>query len=253
MRSLCTKLLVVAVACALVGCAERGDSIQARLERADRLLAQGKIAPARLLIEEAIRMRPSRSDTYRTVAAIYARHERTREAARTIERLLELARAGKLDEAISREELAHLHSALGELYQKLRALSQAESAYRTALSVAPRSALLMNNLAYFYADEGLKLTEALRLARMAVTLAPADGNVVDTLGWVQYKLGRYRCAARTLAEAVRLKPDEPVLRYHLGAAYARLGRRFEAYVELKKALLLNPGMREAANLLRRLR
>jgi len=249
----CAKLLLTIAICSLAGCAERGDSVQARLERADRLLGQGKSAQARLLVDEAIDMNRSRSETYRLAAAVYARHERRRDAARVIERLLKLARARKLDRDISREELAHLHSALGTLYQEEHLLSEAEAEYRAALSLSPDSALLLNNLAYFYADEGMKLNEALQLARRAAALAPSDGNVLDTLGWAQYKLGRYREAARTLAEAVRLKPDDPTLRYHLGAAHAKLGHKFEAYVELKKALLLDADMRQAAKLLRTVR
>ena len=47
-------------------------------------------------------------------------------------------------------------------------------------------------------------------------------------------------------------PDDATLRYHLGAAYARLGRRVEARIELGKALVLDRNMREAARLLRTL-
>ncbi|MCX8053752.1 MAG: tetratricopeptide repeat protein, partial [Armatimonadetes bacterium] len=130
---------------------------------------------------------------------------------------------------------------------------QAERAYRAALTTAPNSAALMNNLAYFYAEEGIKLDEALLLAERAVRLLPNDANIVDTLGWAQYKKKRYSDAARTLERAVRLKPDDPTLRYHLGATYFKLGKLWNSRIELEKALLLDREMLEAKKLLRVIR
>ncbi len=252
MRPLSAALVIAAAIGLLAGCAGQDRPIRARLERADELLGRDKMTRARSEIEAAIRLEPSRSDTYRDAIGLYVQHERRREAASLLERFVELGQARKLDEELSREDLAHLHSMLGEVCQKERLLVRAEDAYRTALALAPDSAPLANNLAYFYAEEGIKLDEGLRLARKAVALAPTDGNVVDTLGWVEYGLGRYEAAAHTLARAVRLMPDQAALRYHLGAAYARLGREFDARVELKKALILDSKTHEAARLLRTL-
>jgi Tfp pilus assembly protein PilF len=253
MRPLRAALVAAVVICLVLGgCSREDRPIEARLDRADDLLGHHRAVQAGLQVEAAIRLKPSRSDTYRTAMALYIKHERRPEAASVIERFLELARAERLDEKLSREELAHLHSVLAEVYQEGHLLLQAEDAYRAALALSPNSAQLLNRLAYFYADEGIKLDEGLRLARRSVGLAPEDGAIVDTLGWAEYKLGRHDAAARTLARAIRLMPDDATLRYHLGAAYARLGRKIEAWIELKKALVLDRNMREAAKLLKTL-
>jgi len=252
MRPLPAALFAAVVIFLLAGCSSHDRPIEARLDRAERLLSHRRAAQARAEIEATIREKPSRSDTYRTAIGLYLKHERRPEAASVIERFVDLARAKKLDEKLSREDLARLHTVLGEIYQKNHLLLQAEDAYRAALALSPDSAQLLNALAYFYAEEGVKLDEGLDLARRAVALAPNDGMIVDTLGWAEYKLGRYDAAVETLRRAVRLMPDDATLRCHLGAAYARLGRSAEARIELGKALLLDRNTREAARLIKTL-
>lgn len=110
----------------------------------------------------------------------------------------------------------------------------------------------MNNLGYFLADENRNLQEALKLTQKAAKLRPDDGTVLDSLGWAQFRLKRYDEAQKTLLRAVALLPDSAEVRYHLGAAYSALGRKAEARVELRKSLVLDNNMTEAAILLKTL-
>ena len=86
----------------------------------------------------------------------------------------------------------------------------------------------------------------------AVQLQPRQPAYVDSLGWVEYQLGRHRDAAFHLEQAVRLHlPAESAeMYYHLGAAYARLGKKSDARWALQRSLELDPSFVEATNELR---
>lgn len=244
---------VTILACVfLASCSSRDDTAKAHLARAENLLRASMVREARREIDSLIHRLPTSYSVRSTATSLYLKYELWSDAARQIEQILDLSAKGKLDKKLSREELAHWRLTLGLAWQNAREVERAERAFESALRAAPQSAQLMNALAYFYAEEGIKLNKALALARRAVKLAPSNGAIVDTLGWVEYKLGRYKSAARTLVKAVRLMPDDATLRYHLAAAYSKLGLIEEARIELNKALLLDPNHRESRTLLRSL-
>ncbi|MDH7600893.1 MAG: tetratricopeptide repeat protein [Armatimonadota bacterium] len=242
--------VVAAAFSMLVGCSGFDREVSARLHKVDFLLSRSRVAEARREVQSLISRCPDRYDIRASIVSVYFRHRQWSDAAAQIEEILSLGLAGKLDRALHRDELASWYMSLGFALQNAREIERAEQAYKKALALLPENAHVMNTLAYFYAEEGLKLRDALNLARRAAARAPDNGAIIDTLGWVEYKLGRYRSAARTLARAVKLMPDDATLRYHLGAAYLQLGRVQEARIELSKALLLEPGHREADFLLR---
>jgi len=246
--------LVAAIALLVLaaGCGEKNPA-DLHLRRAAEFLAAHRPKAAATEIRAAIRIAPSRADVYREAVALYSSASRPREAGRIAQLELDARRFGKLDAKLSREEVASLYSVVGYGLQKARDLTGAERAYKDALAQAPSSPQLLNALGYFYADEGIKLDQALRLTRQAVHLAPQDGNILDSLGWAQYKLGDFAAAVRTLARAVEMSPDEAEIRYHLGAAYAKRGHITDARIELRKALLLDSGLSKAVRLLRSLK
>jgi Flp pilus assembly protein TadD len=73
-----------------------------------------------------------------------------------------------------------------------------------------------------------------------VKARPDDGFIVDSLGWVHYRLGDYELAVDQLERAVELQPGDPVINDHLGDAYWRVGREREATFQWRRALTLEP-------------
>ncbi|MTH99435.1 tetratricopeptide repeat protein [Roseibium sp. RKSG952] len=124
--------------------------------------------------------------------------------------------------------------------ERLGKWEQAESDFRTALELEPDQPLVLNYLGYSLVDQGLKLDEALEMIETAVDLRPNDGYIVDSLGWVYYRLGRYEEAVRELERAVELRPSDPVINDHLGDAYWKVGRRNEARFQWNHARDLDP-------------
>ncbi|MEN6303030.1 MAG: tetratricopeptide repeat protein [Armatimonadia bacterium] len=108
-------------------------------------------------------------------------------------------------------------------------------------------ALMLNNIGYVRAVADLDVPQGRSLVDAAVNMEPQQAAYVDSMGWVEYKLGNFSAAAFYLERAVRLHlPAESAeMYYHLGAAYARLGRKPTARLVLGRALALDPSYEEA--------
>ncbi len=115
-------------------------------------------------------------------------------------------------------------------------------------------ALHLNNVGYAYAEADLQLPHALGLTRQAVSFDPLNPIIVDSLGWVYYKLNDLENASFYLERAVRQSLHQPnaELNYHLAMVYIGLGQRTEAARELERALQIRPGYPAAQRELRRL-
>jgi Flp pilus assembly protein TadD len=87
----------------------------------------------------------------------------------------------------------------------------------------------------------------------AVELRPNDGHIVDSLGWVLFRLGDYRAAVRWLERAVELEPRDSVINDHLGDAYWAVGRQAEARFQWRRALNLGPEAAEIPRIEAKLR
>ena len=89
-------------------------------------------------------------------------------------------------------------------------------------------------------DRGENIEKAMDLIERAVALQPESGFIVDSLGWAQFKLGRYEEATATLENAVELAPGEATINDHLGDAYWQVGRKIEARFQWTRTLSLKP-------------
>ena len=99
---------------------------------------------------------------------------------------------------------------------------------------------MLNYLGYSWVDMGRNLDRAKGMLHRAVELRPDDGFIVDSLGWVYFRLGEYEAAVEQLERAVELEPGDPVINDHLGDAYWRVGRQREARYQWQRALTLEP-------------
>lgn len=134
----------------------------------------------------------------------------------------------------------HLLYSRGISYERLKNWPSAEVDFLKALELAPNNPQILNYLGYSWIDQGLYLDRALDMIRSAVEQRPADGYIVDSLGWAHYRLGNFEDAARELERAVHLKPSDAVINDHLGDAYWRVGRRIEARFQWEQAKVFDP-------------
>lgn len=130
-----------------------------------------------------------------------------------------------------------LYLALASLQEKQQEFDDAIATYEGALLAHQSSATAANNLAMLLTVQRGD-TESLARAKTLVEPLRNSKNpaYLDTVGWVDYKLGDYASAIPALELALKLAPDSPLLQYHLGMAQAKQGNAEKAKAALAKAL-----------------
>ena len=122
--------------------------------------------------------------------------------------------------------------------ERLDRIDVMEARLRHLLQLHPDYAHAYNALGYSLADRNIRLPEAYQLINQALTLAPDDGFIVDSMGWVQYRMGNLSAARETLTRAFQLKAD-PDVAAHLGEVLWATGDHTGA-----RELLLNAQKRD---------
>ncbi len=102
-----------------------------------------------------------------------------------------------------------------------------ETELRKLIKGKPEFAAAYNALGYSFADRNVKLPEAQTLLETAVKLAPDDHYMLDSLGWVHYRLGNLDKAAEFLKKAYAVQAD-PEIAAHLGEVLWKQGKFEEA-------------------------
>jgi len=125
---------------------------------------------------------------------------------------------------------------------------RAIASYRQAIALRPDDASLLNDVAFYFAENGGDLDEALQLARRAVEKLNGESYASDTLAWIYLKKNMTEPALQILTTLVKRYPDAAVYRYHLGAALAAKGDRERARAELRAALLKKPAKQDEAKI-----
>lgn len=129
-----------------------------------------------------------------------------------------------------------LHFSRGIAYSQDGDSVAAEADFRAALEINPDQPQVLNYLGYSLVEEQRKLDEALDMIERAVAASPNSGYIVDSLGWVYYRLGRYEEAVVQMERAVELEAVDPVVNDHLGDVYWAVGREREARFQWRRAL-----------------
>lgn len=111
---------------------------------------------------------------------------------------------------------------------------------RRLIEIKPGHAHAYNALGYAYAERNERLGEARQLIDKALELAPNDPFILDSKGWVLYRMGNTAEALDLLKKAFSLRPD-PEIAAHLGEVLWSLGRRDEAVSTWSEAAKKHPG------------
>lgn len=141
-----------------------------------------------------------------------------------------------------------LYNIRGMAEERSNLWDKAEADFRKALELSPDQPDVLNYLGYSLIIRNEKLDEALKMVKRAVALSPQNGEIVDSLGWAYFKLGRYDDAVITLEQAIKLKSGEATINDHLGDAYWKIGRKLEATYQWKHALAYNPEPEDIAKI-----
>ena len=111
--------------------------------------------------------------------------------------------------------------------EKVGRIDVMEKTLRDILRKNPNDVNSLNALGYSLADRNVKLPEAFALISKAHQLSPKDGFILDSLGWVNFRLGKNELALEQLQQAFAIKPEADIAA-HTGEVLWVMNRRSEA-------------------------
>ena len=121
-------------------------------------------------------------------------------------------------------------------------IARAEADLRRILVIEPESIAALNALGYTLADRTDRYAEALELINRARAAEPDNAAIIDSYGWVLYRLGRTQDALAELRRAFALQKDAEI-GAHLGEVLWVLGQREEARRYFEQAREIDPDNR----------
>ena len=126
---------------------------------------------------------------------------------------------------------------------------KAADLFRKSIAVDPANAAdAYNYLAYMWAEHDTHLDEAEQMIKLALQADPNNGAYIDTLGWLEFRQGKFDQALSDLLRAAqRLTREDPVVLEHVGDACAKLNKPAQALDAWQKALNLDPQNKKLAD------
>ena len=200
---------------ALVG--PGNEYLPAQLRQADILISHGRGAEASKKLASARGAQPDYAiQLYLIEAETLAANNQTDRAWNTLQQAIKQY-PDDLNLLYSRAMLAEKRNDLEQMERDLRAIIKRE----------PDNAMALNALGYTLSDRTTRYAEAKALIQQAYDLSPDDPAVLDSLGWVNYRLGNLDEAERLLRQALERFPDQEVAA-HLGEVLWANGKQREA-------------------------
>jgi len=221
------------------------EALEARIGRANALAGDDRLGEAVAALRGLTARHPASIDAHSALGDVLRRNERFAEAATAYDGAIAL---------IEEAERRHwpLYYQRGISHERSDQWPKAEADFLTALQLEPDQPLVLNYLGYSWVDMGMHLDRARKMIEKAVEQRPEDGYIVDSLGWVLYRLGDFEGAERQLGRAVELSPVDPVINDHYGDALWMVGRRVEAEFQWRRALSFDPDTETAERIRRKL-
>ncbi|KAB8063786.1 tetratricopeptide repeat protein [Janthinobacterium violaceinigrum] len=191
--------------------------VEARLRRAQLIARGGNLDAARKALTEIETDDPASQAQVLLVDAQFLRDAGYVQSAYTV-----------LENALLRfpdnPELLYDYALLAERLDKMELM---EASLRRVMALAPDNQHAYNALGYSLAERGIRLQEAYALIEKALQMAPGDPFIMDSMGWVQFRMGNLAAAESALRRAYAVRSD-PEIAVHLGEVLWQKGDKDEA-------------------------
>ncbi|MCI0914495.1 tetratricopeptide repeat protein [Pseudomonas putida] len=205
------------------------DYLPAQLRQADILIANGRGTEASRQLAQAREAQPELAiQLYLIESESYSNNNKDAQANQVLQQAIQRY-PDDLNLLYTRAMLAEKRDDLPQMEKDLRAIIARE----------PENAMALNALGYTLADRTTRYTEAKALIDKAYELSPDDPAILDSKGWVAYRLGDLEEAERYLRQALERFPDHEVAA-HLGEVLWANGKRREARQVWAKAFEAQP-------------
>lgn len=218
------------------------DLVAAQSRRASILARQGKLEEARKLLRSLPDRNPGEMRVKLMAETQLLRENKQYKAAYDV--LAQATAKSGFD-----ADLVYDQAMLAE---KMGNLPEMERLLRQVIAAKPDYHHAYNALGYSLAERSLRLPEAKELIQKALTFAPGDPFISDSLAWVEFRMGNKTEALRILDAAYKARPDADIAA-HLGEVLWSMGQRDRAQSIWKEGLLLNSENDTLQETLKRLR
>ncbi len=214
--------------------------VNAQARYAGILAKQGKLPEARKHLQQA-----TARDNVQRVQLTQAEAQLLRDANAYQEAFELLGQA--LDKMPNTPDLLYDHAMAAEKVNRLDVL---EGNLKALIKLRPDHAHAYNALGYTLADRNQRIEEAHGLIETALKLAPEDPFIMDSMGWVLYRMGRGKEGLDYLHKAFKMRPDAEIAA-HLGEVLWALGQHDQAKKIWGGALKDHPNSELLQNTLKR--
>jgi len=187
--------------------------------------SQKKSDEAKKVLEKAIALNKSGVELYLMLSSIY-------EDQGQFDNAITVIREGLNQD----EENIDLIFRLGVLLDKSGDKQSCLDQMKKIIEINPDHADSLNYVAYTYAEQGIKLDEAMEMVKRALQIQPNSGYIIDSLGWIYFQKGLYDEAIVYLEKSVKITPDDPTINEHLGDAYLKKQNYEQALHYFNRAL-----------------
>ena len=202
----------------------------------------------RLLMEARRRFQGAPEIVY-YLAIAQSEAKQTQQAVATFEEALHEAQLDQDNDIVN----AKFYFNYGATAEQAGLYDKAADLLRKSIALDPaNSAEACNYLGYMWADHNMNLNEAEAMIKRAMEMEPNNASYLDSLGWVEFRKGKFDQALTNLLLAAKTADhDDPVIFEHIGDAYFKLNRTSEALEAWQKALTLDPKNKNLANKIER--
>lgn len=181
---------------------------EAMVHTAFMLKNKGRVTEAIDVIEGALKERKDQAQLYAMYASLLDERGEYNKA------------LGMLTDAVEKfPESAQLRFYYGTLFDRTGKKDRVVTEMKKVLELDPKHVQAMNYLAFTWAESNSNLGDAEKMARNALAIDPKDGYIMDTLGWVLYKQGRFTESVKVLEAAFKNQSTVSIIAEHLGDAY----------------------------------
>ena len=203
------------------------DDRTVRVVRASLMAEMGRTDEAAADLKKMMGAKEDR-DSYVALANVYEKGKRFPDMAKALDS------AERLSD--SQEEKEGVWFIRGAMFERQKNLPLAEKEFRKILDQNPENSGAMNYMGYMLADANTRLNESLDLINKALDREPGNGAYLDSLGWVQFRLGRFDDAEKNLTRAMEKTPRDPTVHDHLAEVLLKQAKVREAVAQWEASL-----------------
>jgi len=127
-----------------------------------------------------------------------------------------------------------------DIYYRMKNYNEAFKAYDEALKMDNSDLTVMNNYAYYLAEQNMQLKEAEQMAKTVIEKEKANKTYLDTYAWVLYKRGKIREASKIMEKIINTEEKGDAEYYeHYGYMLKKMGKCSDAVKNWEAAILLD--------------